>query len=361
MRHPAWRSALEGSQAEACLAIELHNRPEAPRSFEAFVVHMHLAWLYLLQAVCKRDSVDYRYFKQAGKSRRYEYVDGEAKTWDLAKHVRYRWSETQDPTRRNLELFIGLRNKIEHRFNGKQEAIALATASHTQALLLNYDEELRSQFGDRWSMATQLRFPLFIGSFSDEGVAALEKLRKALPADLRNYIADFESSLPTEVFNDRRFQFKLRLEQVAVGSKDALALQFIRWSDLSDTDKEAYDQEGKAGRVILKQKIQTVANHDRLKPKQAARYVEDRIQFKFNMFDFKCCYLKMKVRPPAGSEHPEDTNADYCVYDSIHNDYSYEPRYCDRLVHLCSTAEGFRQTTGRAPRTKVAREASAVA
>ena len=46
---------------EACLAVRLYNDPAERRSFEAFIVHMHLAWLYLLHAELTRDSIDYRY------------------------------------------------------------------------------------------------------------------------------------------------------------------------------------------------------------------------------------------------------------------------------------------------------------
>jgi hypothetical protein len=51
---------LDASTAEACLAVRLYNDPAETRSFEGFVVHMHLAWLYLLHAVLARDDVDFR-------------------------------------------------------------------------------------------------------------------------------------------------------------------------------------------------------------------------------------------------------------------------------------------------------------
>jgi hypothetical protein len=42
---------VEASKDEAVLAVRLYNDPSEARSFEGFVVHMHLAWLYLLHAV----------------------------------------------------------------------------------------------------------------------------------------------------------------------------------------------------------------------------------------------------------------------------------------------------------------------
>ncbi|MCV7076989.1 DUF3644 domain-containing protein, partial [Mycobacterium szulgai] len=71
--------------------------------------------------------------------------------------------------RANIEFFIALRNKVEHRFTKFQQELALAVGGRSQALLLNFEEELTDQFGIRFSLATKLRFPVFIGSFTAEG------------------------------------------------------------------------------------------------------------------------------------------------------------------------------------------------
>jgi hypothetical protein len=127
-----WLVMLDGSREEAMLAVDLYNQPRQPRRLEAYFVHMHMAWLYLLQARLKRDGVDYRYRLKNGW---FERVDGEPKTWDLAKCVVERWPD-MSPMRANLELSIGLRNKVEHRYH---EATTQVTAGYAQALLLNYD------------------------------------------------------------------------------------------------------------------------------------------------------------------------------------------------------------------------------
>jgi hypothetical protein len=77
---------VQASRDEACLAARLYNDPAELRSFEAFVVHMHLAWLYLLHAELTRDRVDHRYGRN-DNPRRLVKVDGEPKQWELAKCV----------------------------------------------------------------------------------------------------------------------------------------------------------------------------------------------------------------------------------------------------------------------------------
>lgn len=175
MRRPAWWSMVEASRDEACVAVEMYNRPGAPRSYETFVVHMHLAWLYLLQAIARRDGIDCRYIEMKGRRRRLVRVDGEPKTWELDRHIAERWPDPNDPVRANLRFFVALRNKIEHRYTRSQEALAIATGGHAHALLVNYETELAAQFGAAASLAHRLRFPVFVGSFTDDGEALLRR------------------------------------------------------------------------------------------------------------------------------------------------------------------------------------------
>jgi hypothetical protein len=92
-------------------------------------------------------------------------------------------------------FFIGLRNKIEHRYARQQRALAAVVGGQAQAILLYYEEELTSQFGTKVALATRLRFPVFIGSFTEKGEKALRRLRLKLPSSLRNFIAEYTASL----------------------------------------------------------------------------------------------------------------------------------------------------------------------
>lgn len=87
---------LEGARDEGLLAVDLYNQPRQPRRLEGFLVHMHIAWVYLLQAEFTRDGIDYRYRLP---NNRFERIDGEPKTWDLKKCVSERWPDE----RRTLE------------------------------------------------------------------------------------------------------------------------------------------------------------------------------------------------------------------------------------------------------------------
>ena len=53
-------------------------------------------------------------FYHKKKNGRYEIVDGERKAWDLSTCIK-KYGNLSDPVYKNLDLFIKLRNKIEHR------------------------------------------------------------------------------------------------------------------------------------------------------------------------------------------------------------------------------------------------------
>lgn len=126
---------VKASQQEALLAVDLYNGRGNERLFEAFFVHMHIAWLYLLHAECGKNGVDIRHRDGSGHI---VMIDGEAKTWELQKCIEHRWPNQNDPVRRNLEKTIAIRNRIEHRW---QNQIAIATSGYAQALILNYESE----------------------------------------------------------------------------------------------------------------------------------------------------------------------------------------------------------------------------
>jgi len=346
---------VEASRHEAALAVRLYNDPAETRSFEGFVVHMHLAWLYLLHAQLERDGTDYRYWKPArdGRAVRLDKVDGEPKRWELSKCVQERWKDAKDPVRANLTFFIGLRNKVEHRYARQQDALTAAVGGQAQAFLLNYEQELTSQFGAQLSLATRLRFPIFVGSFTTEGEKTLRQLRKQLPAQLRTFIAGFTAGLAPETSNDPRYEFRLRVvQELAPKDPDALAVQFTRLSDLTEEQRELVEQMGRQGAVIVREQRRSVVGQDLLKPGEVVKQVQELLPYLFNMSHFIDAWTHYEVRPFTSSKTPERTDERYCFYDARHNDYGYTKAYVRKIVRECNTLEGFKRVTKRYPKDK---------
>jgi Protein of unknown function (DUF3644) len=354
-RPARWKSSVDAACGEACLAVRLYNDPSEPRSFEAFVVHMHLAWLYLLHAEFQRDHVDCRY-RQKDRPRRLERVDGEPKLWELAKSVAARWPD-QTAVRANIEFFIALRNKIEHRYTRFQQELALAVGGKSQALLLNFEEELTSQCGVRFSMATKLRFPVFIGSFTTEGQHALERLHSRLPGELKRFIVQSAQALPDEVRDDDKYDLRLQVFlELVKNPASGLPIRFVRAVDMTEEQKAALRD---AGLVIVREQQRDVSNRGWLKPIQVVKAVAAQMPFRFTMGHFIKAWRAESVRPPTGSPHPERTKEQYCRYDEPHRDYTYNAAYVDHLIRHLQTAEDFRNLLGMTAEPLPAQRAAA--
>ena len=187
---PKWWHILQGSRREALLAVDLYNRAASERSLEGFVVHMHMAWLYLHHAKFLRDNVDYRYREPDGWH--FARVDGEIKTWELGRCVREGVPLGQaNPVRANIEFFVKVSNKIEHRY---EQLLATALAGKTQAQVLNYEETLTAWFGAEEGLGDSLRFPVFMSSLTPDAVKALKATHRKLPKKITSFIREHDAS-----------------------------------------------------------------------------------------------------------------------------------------------------------------------
>lgn len=353
-RPSRWAAMVSAARDEAMLAVHLYNSMSEPRAFVGFVVHMHLAWLYLLHARFLRDRVDYRY-RDPHDGRRFVGVAGEYKRWELAKCVQERWTSNADPVRQNLEFFIGLRNRIEHRH--AEASFSVAFGGQSQALLVNFEDELVSTFGSKYSLATVLRFPLFVGSFTEPGKQALLSLRDTLPADLKRFVTDFQAALPQGVVDDSRFELRLQvvLQQVQ-RQDDGMAIQFTRWDDMSEEERVTVTALSKRGQVIIREQQRPVIGHGLLRAHEAEQRVADALVFVFNSYHFLQSWQIKGIRPRPNDPHPERTDEKYCIYDALSATYGYTEAWVNWLIRHCSTEEGFQSATGRPPKPKLAAE-----
>lgn len=353
-RPTKWQSMVAAARHEAVLGVRLYNDAVEPRAFEAFTIHLHIAWLYLLHARFIRDKVDIRY-PDRNRPRQFVRVDGEYKLWELARCAEERWSSPDDPVRKNLEFFIALRNKIEHRHDPDDRHLALAVAGHAQAFLLNFERELTNTFGGDHSLATVLRFPIFVGTFTTEGTDALKALRARLPADLRRFIAQFHDGMTEKSRGDERFELGLNvvLQQVQRGA-DSLSIQFSRWDDMTDAEKAAAELLGKRGQAIVREQTRLVVGHGLLKPREAEQRVAAAIPFEFNSHHFLRAWQVKRIRPPNNDPNPERTDQKYCVYDALSRSYGYTDAWVKYLIRACSTETGFENATSRSAWRKMA-------
>lgn len=353
-RPPRWQATLDASAQEACLAVRLYNDSAEARAFGGFVIHMHMAWLYLLHAQFIRDDVDFRYWDKQFKKRLVK-IDGEPKRRELERSMAERWPWDTDPVRANLSLFIKLRNRLEHRHADADEALMLNLAGHAHALLLNYEVELTEQFGDMQSLALRLRLPLFVGTFTPQGEQALQEYRKKLPAGIRAFVTDYEAGLDESVINNPKYEFRLRaMVELAPKDPEAIAMQFTNYDDMTDEERAFAEELGRRGQVIVRDRKQPVSGLGRFMPAHAVKEVQAGIPYVFNMSHFTHSWKIAKIRPLYDDANPSKTNHDFSEYDELTKTYRYTKAWVQRLIKKCSTPEGFREMTGREPKLKPA-------
>lgn len=341
-----WKTMLDGASEEALLAVDLYNQPSQPRRLEGFLVHMHIAWTYLLQTEFRKDGKDYYYRLPNG---RFEKVDGEPKAWDLSRCVEERWSDAS-PVQKNLELTIALRNKIEHHY---QEAITLVTSGYAQALLLNFEDELTTKFGEGRTLGDRLRFPVFVGDITPLGNTRIKELRGALPKKTRDFLARFEAGLAADIAQDQRYEFRVTLVPKTGAKTEAdRAISFVRDTDLTEEQKKAFQSLGTSGNVIVREQVRPVASADKLRPSTATTKIQEQIPFQFRVSHFVRAWKKLAVRPATGDPRPERTIEKYCVYDIPHKDYLYTEAFIEKVVREASTKDKFKTLTGLTPEDK---------
>ncbi|HJR24877.1 MAG TPA: DUF3644 domain-containing protein, partial [Acidimicrobiales bacterium] len=240
---------LRAAKDEALLAVHAYDDPRQPRWLEAAYVHLHLAWHYLLLAKLKRDGIDVRYRTPEG---RIERVDGAPREWDLARCIEEEWP-ADHPVRRNLELSLALRQRIEHRTAGL-ESIAERTAGYLQAMLVNFEALILDAFGAGESIGDQLRFPVFVGAITAGRAEDRERKRRRVPAPVEQLLADAEADLPEAVVRDQRYELRIRLTpQLGPRSATDAAVSYVREEDLTPEQREALATLGRTGTVIAHQ------------------------------------------------------------------------------------------------------------
>jgi hypothetical protein len=260
-RPSRYKHYVEAAKAEALLACDLYNERRRSRNLEAFFVHMCIAWVNLLQAVFERDGIEYYYRLANGK---FERIDSEKKSWDLTKSMKEYFTDTKDPIYQNLEFFVGLRNKVEHRLNEKEHsALAQIIAGKTQALIRNFEATLVEEFGPKESLADILHLPLFLSSLSDGAVAAIKIIRKAVPKGVVSYIDKFDAQIGEETASNAAYDFRVLLIPKTANKTNAdMAIEFVNLEALDPDSRKAVE----AALVIIRDKQVGVSNIGLLKP-----------------------------------------------------------------------------------------------
>lgn len=329
LRRGKTKNILESSIDSALLAVEIYNKPRTAFKVENYITLMIIAWTRLFHAHFNNTIGD-KYYYKAG--RRYKIVDGERKAWELGECIR-KYKFLDEPVKKNLEFFIQLRNKIEHRHIEK-ETLGTQIFGECQALLYNYEKTLMDLFGEEYAINENLAFSLQFSKIqTKEQREAQKNLLSSEAQDIIDYINKYRTALPDDVFESQEYSIKLiQIPKVSNTNRNDLAVEFINWNDLT-LDEQANVRKLTA---IIKDKTIKIegANVGKLKPKDVAeRVVEEGIE-KFSVHYHVILWKLFNIRPSKDAENPFETNTKYCHYDEVHQDYVFNENWVSFIVKL---------------------------
>jgi len=194
---------LKKSRETALAAVQIFNKPNISFKSESYVV---LAWTYLLHAHYRSKKIEYRYYEQRGKRRRYDTTKhGAYKYWEIERCLNDKKSPIDKNTGNNLRFLIGLRHEIEHQMTTRIDDILSA---RFQACCLNYNEYIKSLFGVDNGIEKHLPFTLQFSTISTEQKELLEE-HPGLPANIQGYIQKFDDELSDEEFTHPHYAYRI--------------------------------------------------------------------------------------------------------------------------------------------------------
>jgi hypothetical protein len=302
----------------------VYNSPATVFRTEGFAVLMVIAWTSLFHAVFEARDEAYFYTEPDGVTPK--MVDGDKKAWELDTCMKKFWGGADHATRRNLDFFVRLRNRVEHRY---VPSIDPHVAGECQSLLLNFDEMLVEHFGTYYAIRESLAVPLQTTALRTAGqTEALRKLQAKHFDSVKSFIDTYRSELPSSLYEDPKFAFRVFLIPKAGNhaTSSDLAFEFVKY-DPTQPDAMAQLQKQIA---LVKERQVPVVNANLLLPSEVIEAVAGKIGRPFTMHHHTLAWRHFKVR--RSGFDPSGCNPKYCVADPRHRDYSYTAEWVDFLI-----------------------------
>jgi hypothetical protein len=304
-----YKASLDLAKDEALRACDFYNQRRLQRNFEAFLVHMGLAWHALLQALNERDGIDLH------------------RAWDLPTALAQRFPDPANPVRLNLEFLVALHARIARSTPKAIGAIELLVAGKAQSCIRNFDQVVVGEFETGESLAGDLRFPVFLSSLTS-GADGMPAARARTPRRVLAFIDAFDAALDPTVAQDDQYEFRVLLfQKTGPKTENDPAIEYLSLKAMNAEQRKAMD----SALVVVRDKQVPVANLDRLRPGEVVKRIKPVVPA-FNVTYHTYATRHFKVRPRGGAPDPTTTVAAFCLYDAAHGDYVYTQAWVNKLL-----------------------------
>lgn len=322
---------LDKATESSLLALDLYNKPKTTFRSGAYIVLMTIAWTSLLHAVFEKKKIKYYYLKWDIKKKEiiswkeyfyfkerwnkvYEKIEWDKKAWELWKSIEELFWKAS-PIYKNINLFIKLRNKIEHRFMPEIDSEIIWEC---QALILNFENILTENFWNEFSLMDSIFIPL-----------QLSKWNKKIPisTDWKNvldFIKTYRSAIDRNVLNSQDFAFKVFIMPNIWRNRNTadVAINFVKYDESSPEEMEKYDE----AIFAIKNK-----EKNRYRPTQVLEQISEKIWINKTMHWHNWMWRKYTVRPWEKNRW-DLCNSEYCEWYELTNSYLYFDKWVDFLI-----------------------------
>lgn len=187
-------------------AVQIFNNPNIVFKSESFIVLANISWTYFLHAYYKDKGIDYRYYKQGPKTKKFDRTArGAYKFWELERCLNDENCPIESVPKSNLKFLIGLRHEVEHQMTTRIDDYLSA---RFQACCLNYNHYIKTLFGKEYTIDKYLSFSLQFSSISEEHGKQLNEFTD-LPKSIASYINDFDETVSEDDYNNPQYSYRV--------------------------------------------------------------------------------------------------------------------------------------------------------
>ena len=304
---------IRKSREAALSAIRTYNDPLIKFKSETFIVLMMIAWTYLLHAHYRSKKIDYRYFTQLEKRRKFDRTKrGAFKYWELERCLNEVGCPIDGETQKNLRFLIGLRHEIEHQMStGLDDFLS----SRYQACAINYNAYLKQFFGDREGLDEYLGVTLQFAQLEVEQFG--QPNATTIPKRLAAYVTDFDNTLSESEFNSPRFAYRVLFTKKLV-NKPGQADRVIEFVDAKSEAAQSITKE-----YWLKKEVE----RPKFRPKDVIVAVH------------KAGFTKFRIHNHTDMWHAEDGKNEGKGFGvRVSGTWFWYQSWVDRCIELCKAA-----------------------
>jgi len=251
---------IKKSREAMLAAVQVYNNPQITFKAETFIALAVISWTYLMHAYYRQEGVEYRYFKQRRKRREFDKTKyGAYKHWELERCINDKKSPLDKPTVENLLFLIGLRHEIEHQMtNNLDEHLS----AKLQACAINFDYYIKTLFGDKYSVATELAISIQFSALTPEQEGLLRN-NDNLVGNVRNFISEFESQLSDDDIKNSRYAYRVLYVPINANRKGQAdqVVEFVKsGSELHGNIEQVLIKETEKNKYIPSQIVEIMKN-----------------------------------------------------------------------------------------------------